>query len=99
MVTCICMIPIVAEMFPLAWSVVEALELYDIPAVSLTSDGAKPNKRFFHLCQEEKTAVPYKTDNPYRKKEDLFFFCDPPHLLKQHVTVFRIHLLILKAGR
>ena len=82
-VTCICMIPIVAEkMFPLAWSVVEVLELYDIPAVSLTSDGAKPNRQFFHLCQEERTAVPYKTDNPYRKKEDLFFFCDPPHLLK-----------------
>jgi len=76
------MIPPVAEMFPLVWSVVEALELYDIPAVSLTNDGAKPNRRFFHLCQVEKTAVPYKTDNPYKKKTDLFFFCDPPHLLK-----------------
>lgn len=75
------MIPPVAEMFPLVWSVVEALELYDIPTVSLTNDGAKPNRRFFHLCQAEKTAVPYKTDNPY-KKTDLFFFCDPPHLLK-----------------
>ena len=74
------MTPPVAEMFPLVWSVVEALELYDIPAVSLTNDGAKPNRRFFHLCQAEKTAVPYKTDNPYKKKTDLFF-CDPPHLL------------------
>ena len=74
--------PVAEKMFPLVWSVVEALELYDIPAISLTSDGAKPNRRFFHLCQEEKTAVPYKTANPYKKKTDLFFFCDPPHLLK-----------------
>ena len=76
----VCMIPPVAEMlFPLVWSVVEALELYDIPAVSLTNDGAKPNRRYFHLCLEEKTAV---RDNPYKKKTDLFFFCDPPHLMK-----------------
>jgi len=68
-------------MFPLVWSVVEALQLYDSPGVSLTNDGAKPNRRFFHLFQEEKTVVPYKTDNPYKKKTD-FFFCDPPHLLK-----------------
>ena len=33
MVTCVCMIPPVAEMFLLVWSVVEALELYDIPGV------------------------------------------------------------------
>jgi len=78
-IICVCMIPPVAEMFLLVWSVVEALELYDIPGVSLANDWAKPN-RFFHLCHKEKTMVPHKTDNPY-KKTDLCF-CDPPHLLK-----------------
>ena len=27
--------------FPLVWDVIKTLELYDIPVVSLTSDGAK----------------------------------------------------------
>ena len=38
-------------MFPTAWDVIEALELYDIPVVSMVSDRAKPNRRFYNLCQ------------------------------------------------
>lgn len=72
------------QIFPLAWDVIEKLELYDIPVVSITSDGAKPNRRFYKLCQQvQKTsAVPYKTCNPFQDDKDLFFICDPPHLLK-----------------
>ena len=74
------------QIFPLAWEAVEALEMYDCPVVSLTSDGAKPNRRFYQLCQEQSqsrsTSVPYKTNNPFREEGEVFFFCDAPHLLK-----------------
>ena len=75
------------KIFPLAWEVTESLEMYDIPVVSLTSDGAKPNRRFYSMCQQQQQKgqpkdVPYKTFNPFREGEDLFFFCDAPHLLK-----------------
>lgn len=73
------------KIFPLAWEVIEALELYEIPVVSLTSDGAKPNRWFYSLCQKQQSGhvdVPYKTSNPYRENEDIYFFCDAPHLLK-----------------
>ena len=71
------------QIFPLAWEVVEVLEMYDCPVVSLTSNGAKPNRRFYKLCQEKsQSSVPYKTNNPFRDEEEIFFFCDAPHLLK-----------------
>ena len=64
------------------WEVIEALEMYGIPVVSLTSDGAKPNRRFYKMCQLGPT-VEYKTSNPFRADQaELFFFCDVPHLLK-----------------
>ena len=73
------------KIFPLVWEVIEPLELFEIPVVSLTSDGAKPNLRFYRLCQQkpkgERSGVPYKTSNPYRE-EELFFICNAPHLLK-----------------
>ena len=65
----------------MAWEVIETLELYDIPVVSVTSDGAKPNRKFYKMChstQEESNVVSYKTMNPFREGEELFFFCDPP---------------------
>ena len=56
------------------WEVIETLELYDIPEVSLTSDGAKLNHRFYPLCWENLKAVAYKTINPFREKKDVFSF-------------------------
>ena len=70
------------KVFPLAWEVIETLELYNIPVVSLTSDGAKSNRCFYRLCNGKLKEVPYKTFNPFRDGEDIFFFCDAPHLLK-----------------
>ena len=77
-------IPYTAEkIFPILWEAVETLELYNIPVVAITSDGAKPNRRFYHLCSTSKSmSVPYKTTNCFRKDTELYFFCDPPHLLK-----------------
>ena len=72
------------KIFPIVWEVTEALELYDVEVVSLTSDGGKPNRRFYRLCQEKmkKGSLPYKTTNPYRAETQMYFFCDVPHLLK-----------------
>ena len=72
------------KIFPIVWEVTEALELFDIQVVSLTSDGAKSNRRFYQLCQKEvkKGSIPHKTTNPFRADTQLYFFCDAPHLLK-----------------
>ena len=70
------------KIFPAAWEVIEALELFEIPVVSLVSDGAKPNRRLYNLCQVDQQAadgVSYKTTNPLRQDSELYFFCDAPH--------------------
>ena len=40
----------------------------------------------FTTCQQEQKGgpkvIPYKTANPFRESEEVFFFCDAPHLLK-----------------
>ena len=35
------------------WEVIEALEMYEVPIVSLTSDGAKANRRFYQICAKD----------------------------------------------
>ena len=67
------------KLYAPVWEVVEALEFSGLPVLSLTSDGAAPNRRFYKLCRiKDKT---HKTPNPFADR-DLYFFCDPPHLLK-----------------
>ena len=54
---------------------------FDIPVVSLTSDGANPNWHFNKMCQQKTECVHYKTFNLFQA-DNVFFFCDVPHLLK-----------------
>ena len=71
------------KLYLLVFEVVEALELHGFPVVSITSDGNSPNRKFYRMCGVEKsTTLVYKTPNPYALNRDIFFFCDPPHLLK-----------------
>ena len=76
------------KIFPAAWEVIEALELFEIPVVSLVSDGAKPNQRFLDYClgqrqgQQVAAKISYKTANPFQQDSELYFFYDVPHLLK-----------------
>lgn len=37
---------------------------------------------FLALCQLQPSKFPYKSPNPLHQNSDLFFCCDPPHLLK-----------------
>ena len=60
----------------LAREVIEALEIYEIPVVSLTSDGVKPNRCLYQMCQQqqekgEPKCVPYKTINTFKEEEEL----------------------------
>ena len=58
------------------------LELHGLNVVTVTSDGAAPNRR---LCELEEVSgdVVYKTKNPFRQGHDIYFICDVPHLLKK----------------
>jgi len=71
------------KLFPIIWEAIEALELNALHVLSITSDGASANRKFYRLCAEkEACSVPYKVQNPYRSSESIYLFCDVPHLLK-----------------
>jgi len=91
--TCTC---VGEKLFPVVWDVIQSLELYDIQVVSLSSDGAKPNRRFYGLCQEEPSTILYKTTNPYSANplhacSDLFCFVTPLIFSKQQGIASAIH--------
>ena len=63
------------ELYPVVMEVVEALELWALPVLAITSDGASPNRKFYKLCKlPGGPAVPYKTKNPYADRDLYFFF-------------------------
>ena len=68
------------KLFPLVWQAIDRLECNGINVMGITADGASINRKFFHLHCPEKSLT-YKITNPYTNKE-IFFFSDPPHLLK-----------------
>jgi len=71
------------KLFPIIWETIEAFELNALHVLSITSDGASANRKFYRLCAEkEACSVPYKVQNPYRSSESIYLFCDVPHLLK-----------------
>lgn len=68
------------DLFPLVWQAIDRLECNGIHVLGITADGASINRKFFRLhCPKEN--LMYKTTNMYTNK-DIFFFSDPPHLLK-----------------
>ena len=70
------------KLYPVVWEVIEALELDGMPIVSVTSDGAGQNRRFYKLCKTAKEELVHKTLNPFDRERFIYFFCDPPHLIK-----------------
>ena len=70
---------------PMAWVAIEALEMYDIPVVSLTSDGAKLiAASTTHVKNSGKESLKlFVTKKPMdSERMKMYFFCDAPHLLK-----------------
>ena len=68
------------RLYPIVWKVIETLELNFLPIVSVTSDGASPNRRFYKL--RKVGGISHKTRNPFDLERYIYFFCDTPHLLK-----------------
>lgn len=67
-------------LFPLFWEVVKRVERTGLKVHTL--DGATNNRRMIRLHNE--APLTYKVRNIHANdgKRDLFFFSDPPHLMK-----------------
>ena len=71
------------DIFPLLWKTIGRLELNGLHVLGVTGDGASVNRKLFRMHTQEKGKIVHKTVNVYSDKaRDLFFFSDPPHLLK-----------------
>ena len=68
------------DLFPLIWQAIDRLECNGIHVIGITADGASTNRKLFRLHSPTEALV-YKTTNMYTRRE-VFFFSDPPHLLK-----------------
>ncbi len=71
-------------MFPIIDEALYRLESKGIKIISITADGASPNRKLFNMFNIDKSTVSYKAPNPYScdGERSLFFFVDPPHLIK-----------------
>ena len=74
------------QIFDPFWEAVYRIERCTLKVVGATFDGASPNRRFLKLhgiTDPTKSAVLHKVSNPFADDgRMLFFFSDPPHLLK-----------------
>ena len=67
------------------WETVYRLERLGLQVLAATADGASTNRRLIkiHKLRRKRGEITYKVLNPYAaEKRYLYFFSDPPHLLK-----------------
>ena len=72
-------------LFPMVWEAIRQIETIGLKVIFITADGASANRRFFKMHKGLNDSAPiYKTLNIYLgpEKRPLFFFSDPPHLMK-----------------
>ena len=70
------------DLFVLLWKVIERLTRLGLNVLAVSCDGAKSNRKMFKLHGSEKDFT-YSTENCYCTIfNKLYFFCDPPHVLK-----------------
>ena len=74
------------DIFPLLWKAIGRLERIEYVVLGKTCAGCSSNRRLFTLHQKQGTPtnqLVYKTTNTFSNNhKDLFYFVDPPHLLK-----------------
>jgi len=72
------------QMFHVFWKAVGRLERIGFKVLGLTCDGLSANRRLFRLHGPPRSKeLLYKVSNPYTiENRSVFFFSDPPHLLK-----------------
>ncbi len=69
------------HLYDIFWEAVERLERCGFRVLGCTCDGLSVNRTFFKLHHTDKSI--YKVINPYaEEKRYIFFFSDPPHLIK-----------------
>ena len=72
-------------LYDLVWEAIYRLERVSVKVVALTADGASTNRLFFRLHNPDsaRNEITYKVVNPHSSDgRSLFFFSDPPHLIK-----------------
>lgn len=70
------------DLFPLFWNVIERLTRNSFHVLAVTCDGAACNRSLFRLHSMKRGTV-YKTLNVFSvTNEWIYFFADPPHLMK-----------------
>ena len=71
------------DIFPLLWRAIGRLELNGLHVLGVTGGGASVNRKLFRMHRKSNPEITHKTMNCYTDEgRDLFFFSDPPHLLK-----------------
>ena len=75
------------QIMPTFWGAVAALELTcKLQVIATLSDGASPNGKFYQMYEEMKNtddgSLVYHTINLYAPGQYIWFFADPPHLMK-----------------
>ena len=74
---------VVAEnLFSTVWEIIRNIESIGLKVMTITSDGAASNRKFYKMHQGEGPFV-YQTENIYSvDRRPIFFVCDAPHLIK-----------------
>ena len=72
------------QLYPIIWECIQRLEGAGFKVLTITADGASPNRKFFKMHGKEGDCkYSYKTDNPFTtEKRSIFFISDVPHLIK-----------------
>ena len=79
-----CLSVTAVQMFHVFWIAVTRLEGIGLKVLGLTCDGLSANQRLFQLHGPKGSKeIIYKVANPYSPDgRQIFFFSDPPHLIK-----------------
>ena len=75
------------QLYPCVWEAVRILESAGFKVRGLVSYGATPNRKFYRMYlhfekDNQKDGVTYWTWNRYAPNRKLYFFSEPPHLVK-----------------
>ena len=75
------------QIMPTFWETVAVLELTcKLQVIATVSDGASPNRKFYRMHEQmsntDNSSVVYHTINLYATGRYIWFFADPPHLMK-----------------
>uniref|UniRef100_A0A7M6DPD0 Uncharacterized protein n=1 Tax=Clytia hemisphaerica TaxID=252671 RepID=A0A7M6DPD0_9CNID len=75
------------QIFYCAYEATRILEGIGLKVRAMTADGASPNRKFFnlHRMSEEDNTINgsvYWAKNPWDWERNIYFVCDPPHLVK-----------------